>query len=125
MRDRAVNRFGNVECRHPIGPSNGAVESAQCVRHVVARQLTVARAKFFRRLRHPQSCENRTGRICLVVTPPWRRLCIRTWSLRVVRHHFEAQSRLMLQGEERDKLTQTDGLSTMGGPKCVIIAFTT
>jgi len=54
MRDRAVNRFGNVEWRHPIGPSNGAVESAKCVRHVVARQLTVARAKFFRRLRHPQ-----------------------------------------------------------------------
>jgi len=60
------------------------------------------------------SCENRTGRICLVVTPPWRRLCIRTWSLRVVRHHFEAQSRLMPQGEERDKLAQTDGLIHYG-----------
>jgi hypothetical protein len=64
VSERAVIHFRNVERRRPvryIGHSNGAIESAKCVHHVV--EVLHAASAF-------SSAENRTGRISLVVTPP-------------------------------------------------------
>jgi hypothetical protein len=64
VSERAVIHFRNVGCRRTvryIGPSNGAIESAKYVHHVV--EVLHAASAF-------SSAENRTGRISPVVTPP-------------------------------------------------------